>query len=275
MKQSSALWQEVDCLICPHCGQVLRRMENSLRCVNNHSFDLAKQGYVNLALQCKASENYSRERFRARRDILEKGYYSHILRAIQERIDGLGIRSLLDAGCGEGYYSRHIRCAQKLACDLSKDAVLLAAKADESTHYFVGDIAKLPLTDGAVDAVLDVFSPAHYGEFVRVARPGWLIKLVPGTQHLQELRALLPRLRDPEQEAGKAAAELFCRRYPGLWQATLSCSYALPKEDLLAFARMTPLFFHVDLETLELDSIAQLTIEARMLVAKITESKGS
>lgn len=72
MKQSSALWQEVDCLICPHCGQVLRRMENSLRCVNNHSFDLAKQGYVNLALQCKASENYSRERFRARRDILKR-----------------------------------------------------------------------------------------------------------------------------------------------------------------------------------------------------------
>lgn len=79
---------------------------NSLLCSNKHCFDISKLGYVNFALNQKQSKHYSRTSFESRMDILEKGYYSHILTEITHILSKLeNITTILDVGCGEGYYS--------------------------------------------------------------------------------------------------------------------------------------------------------------------------
>ncbi len=85
------------------------------------------------------------------------------LRGFGGKIAELGLRSVLDIGCGEGFYSRKL--AEKmdldiLAFDISKDSILLAAKSDstKSVKWFVGDLTKLPIQDKTIDGILDIFS---------------------------------------------------------------------------------------------------------------------
>lgn len=141
----------------------------SLRCPNRHTFDIAKQGYVNLAPAAKQSQFYSKESFANRGRILNAGYYSHIasavLAAVRTHCPANPRPAVLDAGCGEGFYARAVQQANPqadvLAFDISKDSVQQAAREDTSLAvcWFVGNLADLPLRDAAVDCILDVFSP--------------------------------------------------------------------------------------------------------------------
>ncbi len=263
-----AHWQGISQLICPLCKAPLALSGGSFCCERRHTFDISKQAYVNFAPQSKPSETYHKERFQKRRYILEQGYYVHILEALQGYIDRFALQSFVDVGCGEGYYTRNLVCAQKFACDLSKDSIQLACKADKQSHYFVADIACLPLTGGAVNAVLDIFSPANYNEFVRVAGKGWLIKVIPGKDHLQELRALLPENLGSD-EAGQGSAAHFLSHFPQTERQHVSRCFSITKDDLIAFADMTPLFFHIDSSTLPLEQVTHLTIEADILATQI------
>ena len=130
---------------CPICKRKLKMVGNSLLCSNKHCFDISKLGYVNFALNQKQSKHYSRTSFESRMDILEKGYYSHILTEITHILSKLeNITTILDVGCGEGYYSRKIKelfQADIVAFDISKDAISLASKRDgsKSIKWFVSD----------------------------------------------------------------------------------------------------------------------------------------
>ena len=94
---------------CPICQENLTLVESSLKCENRHSFDLAKFGYVNLAPQIKQSANYDKENFQNRQQILEAGFYQTILDAISDLIaSSKTAKTILDIGCGEGFYSRKI-----------------------------------------------------------------------------------------------------------------------------------------------------------------------
>ena len=130
--------QTCSVLVCPVCGGGLglTAAGRSLACSAGHSFDIARQGYVNL-YRGKPVNEYSKESFRQRQQILEKGMYAHILEEIcsfLQAVCGAGRpRLLLDAGCGEGYYTREI-AARLGGCgldfygvDLSRDSVQLAA----------------------------------------------------------------------------------------------------------------------------------------------------
>ncbi|MDE7537859.1 methyltransferase domain-containing protein, partial [Streptococcus agalactiae] len=102
--------------------------------------------------------------------------------------------SVLDIGCGEGFYSRQLVNKHEktfLAFDISKDSIQLAAKSDQSrlVKWFVSDLANLPIQDSSIDIILDIFSPANYKEFRRVlSDDGILVKVVPVAEHVQELR---------------------------------------------------------------------------------------
>ena len=64
-------------LICPICGEQLHIRDKSCLCPNRHSFDIARQGYVNLlTVQQKHSLNPgdTREQVLSRRTFLEAGY---------------------------------------------------------------------------------------------------------------------------------------------------------------------------------------------------------
>ena len=184
---------------CPICQDNLTLVETSLKCSNRHSFDLAKFGYVNLAPQIKQSANYDKENFQNRQQILEAGFYQAILETISALLARLETaKTILDIGCGEGFYSRKLQESHSektfYAFDISKDSVQIAAKSEPNwaVNWFVGDLARLPIKDASMDILLDIFSPANYGEFRRVLSPnGILIKVVPTENHLKEIRQMV------------------------------------------------------------------------------------
>ena len=148
---------------CPICQENLILVESSLKCEHRHSFDLAKFGYVNLAPQIKQSANYDKENFQNRQQILEAGFYQAILETISDLLaTNPSTQTLLDIGCGEGFYSRKLQESHSdktfYAFDISKDSVQIAAKSEPNwaVNWFVGDLARLPIKDASMDILLDI-----------------------------------------------------------------------------------------------------------------------
>ncbi len=255
-------------LQCPHCTMPLQTEGNSLVCQNKHRFDIAKQGYVNLAPQAKQSF-YDKDNFAARNHILEQGYYKHVLQAVQNVLTQHAVQSVVDVGCGEGYYCRNSGVNTRYACDIAKPSIQMAAKKDPYGNYLVADLAKLPFTDHSFDALLNIYSPANYKEFLRVLKKGGLLcKVVHGTSHIQELRALAaPFLQN--KNAQENSAEYFAKQFPAHKRFSVHESFAITQEDLHLFCQMTPLFFHVPWQELPLEKVHTLTIAAEILLAKI------
>ena len=163
-----------DTFRCPKCSAPLSLSGQSLLCENGHCFDIAKKGYVNLALGRGGSIHYDKALFESRGIILKAGLYGHILAAASEALLETAPKRILDAGCGEGYYARALAAAgaEVYAFDLSKDAVALAAEGGTPVKLMVADMTAIPLLSGSMDAILDAFSPAHYGEYERVLKKG-------------------------------------------------------------------------------------------------------
>ena len=262
---------------CPHCGQGLGLDQSSLRCPNRHTFDIAKQGYVNLAPQVKQSANYHKSSFENRKAFLEAGYYDHLYAALEGKIAELGLRSVLDIGCGEGFYSRKL--AEKmdldiLAFDISKDSILLAAKTDttKSVKWFVGDLTKLPIQDKTIDGILDIFSPANYQEFARVLKAGGaILKLVPGPNHLKELRYLAKDQLRKEFYDNQDIVDHFKSYVGQVEQVMISRTLPIIAAHAQVLADMTPLFFQVDQSKLDLGQLTEITVEAALLVGTIVK----
>ncbi|HEL2218018.1 TPA: methyltransferase domain-containing protein [Streptococcus suis] len=262
---------------CPHCGQGLGLDQSSLRCPNRHIFDIAKQGYVNLAPQVKQSANYHKSSFENRKAFLEAGYYDHLYAALEGKIAELGLRSVLDIGCGEGFYSRKL--AEKmdldiLAFDISKDSILLAAKTDttKSVKWFVGDLTKLPIQDKTIDGILDIFSPANYQEFARVLKAGGaILKLVPGPNHLKELRYLAKDQLRKESYDNQDIVDHFKSYVGQVEQVMISRTLPIIAAHAQVLADMTPLFFQVDQSKLDLGQLTEITVEAVLLVGTIVK----
>ena len=204
-------------LACPLDGTPLLRTGPAWRCASGHHFDVASQDYTNLLpVQKKRSldPGDSKEMVAARRRFLEAGHYQPIADAVASRAAGRpaggATASCLDAGCGEGYYLRRLAAAagagQSLAVlglDISKWAVLAAAKQDKRPNWVVGSNANLPVLTGTLDRVLCLFGFPVHGEFARVLKAGGeLVQVDAGPGHLRELREIIyPRLK-PERAAG-------------------------------------------------------------------------
>lgn len=189
--------------ICPLDGKPLHLNERSWRCDNNHSYDVAKQGYVNLLpVQNKRSKDPgdSKAMVQARREYLEQGYYQPLAQALANTVLAEGDQALLDAGCGEGYYLRYIveQVEQNgtdlsvAGLDISKWAVQAAAKRDKRLSWMVASNSTIPLADDSVDTILCVFGFPVEAEFKRVLKPGGrLIMVDPAADHLKELKAII------------------------------------------------------------------------------------
>lgn len=260
---------------CPICKGKVALNRQSLVCANNHSFDIAKQGYINYIMGKKQFKNYSKESFENRKSILDKGYYSHILKNLVETIQSFPkCTSILDVGCGEGYYARNIVEATDkdvIAFDISKDSVQLAARNDTShgVAWFVGDLSQLPIKDNTIDCLLNIFTPANYHEFNRVLRKGgYLIKVVLGANHLKEFRSLVQDQLRNKEFSNERVVDYFDERFSIISQQKVSKTFEISQEDVKIFAEMTPLFFNVDKESLDLSSITELTVEAEILIGK-------
>ena len=261
---------------CPICQENLTLVESSLKCSNHHSFDLAKFGYVNLAPQIKQSANYDKENFQNRQQILEAGFYQAILDALSTMLSSLETsKTILDIGCGEGFYSRKLQEAHPdrtfYAFDISKDSVQIAAKSETNwaVNWFVGDLARLPIKDASMDILLDIFSPANYGEFRRVlSQNGILIKVIPTENHLKEIRQIVQDQLTKKDYSNQDIKEHFQEHFSIQSSQIASLTKSITAEQRQALLSMTPLLFHVDQSKIDWSQLTEITIEAEILVGK-------
>ena len=261
---------------CPICRENLTLLESSLKCNNRHSFDLAKFGYVNLAPQIKQSANYDKENFQNRQQILEAGFYQAILDAVSDLLTiSKTTTTILDIGCGEGFYSRKLqeRHPDKTfyAFDISKDSVQIASKSEPNwaVNWFVGDLARLPIKDASMDILLDIFSPANYGEFRRVlSKDGILIKVIPTKNHLKEIRQRVQDQLTNKDYSNQEIKNHFQEHFTILSSQTASLTKTITAEQLQALLSMTPLLFHVDQTKIDWSQLTEITIEAEILVGR-------
>lgn len=261
---------------CPICQENLALIESSLKCCNRHSFDLAKFGYVNLVPQIKQSANYDKENFQNRQQILEAGFYQAILEVVSDLLsNSKNAKTILDIGCGEGFYSRKLQESHSektfYAFDISKDSVQIAAKSEPNwaVNWFVGDLARLPIKDASMDILLDIFSPANYGEFRRVlSKDGILIKVIPTKNHLKEIRQKVQGQLTNKDYSNQDIKNHFQNNFTILSSKTASLTKTITAEQLQALLSMTPLLFHVDQSKIDWSQLTEITIEAEILVGK-------
>jgi len=262
---------------CPICQENLTLVESSLKCSDRHSFDLAKFGYVNLAPQIKQSANYDKENFQNRQQILEAGFYQAILEDISDLLaTNPSAQTVLDIGCGEGFYSRKLQETHSnkifYAFDISKDSVQIAAKSEPNwaVNWFVGDLARLPIKDASMDILLDIFSPANYGEFRRVlSKDGVLIKVIPTENHLKEIRQIVQDQLTKKDYSNQDIKEHFQEHFIIQSSQIASLPKPITAEQRQALLSMTPLLFHVDQSKIDWSQLTEITIEAEILVGKV------
>ena len=248
--------KSIPLLVCPVCHTGLRQVDAALVCANTHSFDIAREGYVNLLLQKHTGD--AKEMLRARRNFLERGFYAPLSDAVnvlarahlQDTPEPLHI---LDAGCGEGYYLERLREAlaprqssYSIGLDVSKDAIRMAAKRYRQLLFVVADVKqRLVLADGAIHAILNIFAPRNASEFARVASAnGILIVVIPASEHLLRLRSALGLLGMEEQKQ-QHVQEQFAGHFELVESSSVAHSMHLNQEEIGYVVMMTPNYWHM------------------------------
>ncbi len=195
-------------LICPICGNTLVKDSRSYLCQNNHSFDIARQGYVNLlTVQQKHSLNPgdTREQVLSRRAFLDAGFYAPIADALIETARELGASGpILDVGCGEGYYSAKLAAAleaELIGLDISKEAVRWAAAKYKGPTWLVATAAHIPVPDKSAGLVTSLFALTLPEEFKRILRKdGYYFQVLAAQDHLLGLKSIIyPELKFKEK----------------------------------------------------------------------------
>ncbi|HLJ79980.1 MAG TPA: methyltransferase domain-containing protein [Ktedonobacterales bacterium] len=264
-------------LVCPICAEPLILTSATCSCSRGHSFDVAREGYVNLLVGgIRGAAGDTKEMLRARRTFLERGFYA----PLSERLNALAVRYLtpgpaprtergaadtdvgalpaapampivLDAGCGEGYYFGRLREALNarlgagvfsyVGIDVAKEAARLAAKRYPDIHFAVADVkSRMPVADGSVALLLNVFAPRNPAEFARtVATGGTLLIAIPNPRHLVELRERYGLLGIEPEKEHHILAQL-APAFALAESAPLEYGMDLSSEDVRQLLQMTP-----------------------------------
>ncbi|MBQ9941302.1 MAG: methyltransferase domain-containing protein [Clostridia bacterium] len=241
--------------ICPVCKSVLERDGKSYVCRNCHTFDIAKEGYVNLLPSGKANSAVpgdNKEMVKSRTVFLESGGYKVFADGIADvcREYSLGDEPVIvDAGCGQGYYDKIIKSSLPksniVGIDISKFAIKYASNNNKNISYAVAGVYDMPVADECADFVLSIFSPLADREFCRVLKKcGYLVIAVPGPVHLLEMKKIL--YNNPyENQVTESNYEgfKFVKRIP------IQSSLVLENSELIyALFSMTPYFWKTDVE---------------------------
>ena len=253
-----------DLFICPKCKQKLAQRGSSLYCLNNHCFDIAKEGYVNLML---ANDKHSlnpgdNDDMVVARDLfLNKGYYSEMAQAVSSIVSKKEI--ILDAGCGTGYYTKQINAKEIYGIDISKKAVKIAAKKDSSISFAVSSVFNTPFKDNTFDAIVSIFSPLAFEEFARIIKEdGIVVCVYPGEMHLIELKKAI--YGDETILNDKAVlSDIFT----SIEKQNVKGRMLLNKDDISNLVRMTPYFYTTPKEKLDnLDGVESLDVQYDFII---------
>jgi len=272
---------------CPVCGSKMSILDSpTLACDNKHSFDLARQGYINMLLKSNKTK-YDRDMLKSRSIIAKSGFFDPMLQEICDLIvkkagfENTQAKFILDAGCGEGSHLSRILTTLKaesdislqgVGIDISKGGISIAARDYEGIIWCVADLAKLPFDDRQFDVVLNILSPASYTEFSRILKDsGILIKVVPGRNYLIQLRNIFYDRTDKKSYSNEQVIHLFTQNFNMIEHKMCSYNVALDEISLRHLLNMTPLTWNVEKEKLEKAiemGIREVTADFHIIIGK-------
>lgn len=264
----------VNGFVCPICGQLLKESESSFKCSRNHCFDKSSSGYVNLLIKGgKKGHGDNKIMIKARHDFLKKGYYKDLRSNICSEIKKYAKNetSLLDSGCGDGYYTEGICSAvlenesgEVYAIDVSKEALKIAAKSCKKAKFAVASAYKLPIEDESFDIVMSLFAPMACEEFYRVLKKGGIfLTAIPLENHLYQLKQAVydtPYKNKPENTEINGFVLLNA-------QEVKKEIHLSSNEDIKNLFMMTPYYYKTsESDQKKLDSLETLTTETEFLI---------
>lgn len=254
-------------LICPICRAPLQQIDRALKCTANHTFDFAREGYVNLLPSRKklaATVGDNPEMLQARRRFLNGKHYAMLSNALNQQVAQListhhhtsDPLNILDAGCGEGYYlgqlQSHLQATTPqtsccfLGMDVSKTAVRYAAKFYKNGRFFVSNINTLiPAADQSINILLNIFAPRNPAEFARIMAPNsHLLIVIPKQNHLQTVREKFGLLEIEADKQESVVARL-ANHFQLNQVTTLAEIVTLTQQPLIDLLKMTPNAHHL------------------------------
>lgn len=249
----------VHLLACPVCDASLQQEGTILKCAQSHTFDIAREGYVNLSRKKQSGD--TREMLQARRSFLEHGFYQSLSDTLNALVssylrDISSPANILDAGCGEGYYLGRLQQSLSqpeqycfLGLDIAKDGIRMAAKRYQVASFVVANLKeRLVITDQAIHVLLNIFAPRNPLEFARImVTTGRLIVVIPGPGHLAQLRSALPLLQIEENKQ-QHVIEQFVEYFALLEAVPVSYELDLQAEEIRQLVMMTPNYWHLSEE---------------------------
>jgi 23S rRNA (guanine745-N1)-methyltransferase len=249
---AAVLADVIDLLRCPHCGGGLELGEGVARCAEGHSFDVARQGYLNLLPgDARTGSADTAAMVRARAEFLAGGHYAPIAEAVAAAAAVASpAGDAIDLGAGTGYYLaailERLPASKGLALDVSKHALRAAARA----HPRIGAVgcdawAGLPVRDAAAALAINVFAPRDPAELARVLAPnGYLVVVTPNRAHLAELVSAVGMLTVQERKRERLEGKLGTLFDP-IDDTTVERELVLSHTDLAALVAMGPSARHL------------------------------
>ncbi|GAA4056956.1 putative RNA methyltransferase [Amphibacillus indicireducens] len=272
---------------CPVCDSEMAVQEyQCLVCLNHHSFDIAKQGYLNLVSHTVMTK-YTKSLFESRQRLMnEAGFFRPVTDQIIKMIEQFFGKTkepilMLDSGSGEGSHLAYIRQslendfgikANGVGIDISKEAITVAAKHYSNLIWTVADLAKTPFKNQQFDLILNLLSPSNYTEFDRLLKPsGVVIKVVPGSDYLQELRGRVFANSDKQTYSNDETVALFKSHYPLVDQVPVTEIVRLDQAAMRWLIEMTPLTWNVpkaELQSLVAADFTEITLDVVILIGE-------
>jgi len=278
-------------LRCPICRLDLTAAAGALACANRHSFDLAREGYVNLirgARRRPSAGGDSSQQLRHRESFLRDGHFDAIAATIVTCVHGSGVKPttgcwrVVDAGSGTGYHLGAITAMVRapvlgLGLDIAREAARRGARRWPEHAFAVADLWKeWPVKDAAADLVISIFAPKNFPETARVlGSRGWFVLVYPGPNHLVELQDRFALMRQHEGKHRHYVDAV--RRYIGAPTISRLTRHAvLEGEGIRNALLMGPNARHISPSALD-TAIGPLTVtfDLFVLVARKPGAKGS
>ncbi|HZK43447.1 MAG TPA: methyltransferase domain-containing protein [Syntrophomonadaceae bacterium] len=283
---SVEIQENTDIFKCPICdSKMMLNNMKSLLCSEGHCFDLSRSGYVNF-LPHPVKTEYDKYMFKSRNIISRKGFFDLMVEEIcaiilQQNYSSTDKMRIVDVGCGEGshlnqiiniLHNKRFPDSVGVGIDISKDGIQIAAKEYPKNIWCVADLSRNPFMGKKFEVILNILSPSNYSEFNRmISESGILLKVVPASNHLQELRELFYDKTDKQTYSNEEVLKHFNRNFKLINEKRLLYTVDFNNEDLRHLINMTPLSWKVPDETIHkalTSRIDKITFDLTILCGK-------
>lgn len=272
LQEKIRIWESK--IRCPICHNAVTVTGNQMLCQDNHTFDLAKQGYLNLFMGHK-EEQYNQALFDSRYELMKQSkFYEGLYKQIKQILLENNFQSpnsfIIDLGTGEGTHlslvTEALSQSNSLGLDIEKAGIQTAAKHYTNALWMVADLGNIPLKNQTLDGAFTILTPSNYEEVNRVLNEkGWFLKIIPGTEYLKELREIvLPEEKVPHLPI--PSIERFEEHFHMVQQSEFRNTYSLNEKDRENLLKMTPLMWNATEEQLiQANKLKKVTIDLILL----------